>query len=889
MNNEVNTPLAPIPEKKSPLWARFLLKVIVIVFSLFFLVLTGTFVIGYYYQNEVKDVIVAELNKQLNTQVIVNGKDIDFTVIKNFPYASVEFKNIKALEVAEKKKKDTLFSAGNISFQFNIVDVFKKKYEIKKIEANRVDIQIVIDKKGNDNYHFWKTTPDTTTNNAFAFNLKMLELNEVRLVYKNKKTNQLIAILINTSNSSGKFSSEKYTMQTQSKLLVSDFQLNNVSYLSNKAIELDMAVNIDNTTDSYKLKSGKIKIEDLLFEAAGTVINSNNESIVNIGVKGKNMNIQSVLSLIPNEYKNRINDYESKGEFYFNAIVEGVVSKYKTPQIKADFGIKNAEISHVKNNIQLHQVNLEGAYYSGNTIVGDSSFLQLKSFDAKVGSTGHISGQLSIKNIDNPIISAKIKGEIALEKLNDFIAIDTLESINGNIIVDAFFSGKPDEFNDKNYRNIRTSGTLHLENTSVKIKNNPLDFNKLNGDFTFDNNDLIINKFSGNASDSDFELKGELKNIVGFVMNESDDVTIVSTLKSKKLNLNELVENKETSTKAESDYKLKFSEHINVVFNSEIEELVFRKFNASNIKGLVTLKNKKLSVDSLAFNTMGGKIITSGLVDATDSTAILVSCFADLQKIDITRFFVAFENFEQDYITDKNVKGKVSAKIQYASIYTPELNVDLDKLYAGIDMTIENGELNNVESMKSLSRFIDLKDLENIRFSTLHNQLEVKNKMVAMPVMEIKSNAMNVFASGTHSFENEINYRIKLSLNELLAKKIKKPKEQNTEFGEIADDGLGRTNLFLLMTGTVDKPIIKYDTKGAVQNIKQNLKVEKQSLKKILNEEFGLFKKDSSLNKNKPNKALEDKKITIKWEEQEPKKEEKKELKKPKRKEEEDF
>lgn len=889
MNNEINSPLTPLPEKKSHWLVRLFLRTIVFIVALFLLAITGAFVIGYFYQDEVKDVIVSELNKQLNTQVIIDGKDIDFTVIKNFPYASVEFKNIKALDATEKKKKDTLFKAGNISFQFNIIDVFKKKYEIKKIEANNVDLHINIDKKGNDNYHFWKTTPDSNTNTAFAFDLKKVELNHVKVVYKNLKTNQLIDVLIHTNKSSGKFSSEKYTMETSSKLFVSEFQLDNVSYLKNKNVEAEMALNVDNTVDSYKLKSGKIKIEDLLFEVVGNVINSNTESIVNIGVQGKDMNIQSVLSLVPNEYKSRINDYNSSGEFYFNAIVEGVVSKDKTPQVKADFGIKNAEISHVKNNIALHQVNLEGSYFSGNTAIGDSSFLKLKSFTATVGSNGKISGELLMKELNNPIVSAKIKGEMALDKLNDFIVIDTLESITGNVTLDVSFSGKAEEFNDKNYRNIQTSGNLKLDNTSVKIKNNELSFDKLNGDFTFDKNDLVINNFSGNVSQSDFELKGELKNSVGFIMNENDDITIIATLKSKKIDLNELIKNKETDPKDESAYKLRFSEHINVLFNSEIDELVFRKFNATNIKGLVTLKNKKLSVDSLAFNTMGGKIVTSGLIDASDSTAILVSCFSDLQKINITQFFVAFENFEQDYITDKNVKGKVNAKIQYVSIYTPELDVDMDKLYAGIDMTIENGELNNVESMKSLSRFIDLKDLENIRFSTLHNQLEVKNKMIVMPVMEIKSNAMNVFASGTHSFENEINYRVKLSLNELLAKKIKKPKEQNTEFGEIADDGLGRTNLFLSMTGTVDKPIIKYDTKGAVENIKQNIKVEKQSLKKILNEEFGLFKKDSSLQKIKQNKASEEKKISIKWEEEEPKIEEKKELKKPKRKEEDDF
>jgi hypothetical protein len=330
---------------------------------------------------------------------------------------------------------------------------------------------------------------------------------------------------------------------------------------------------------------------------------------------------------------------------------------------------------------------------------------------------------------------------------------------------------------------------------------------------------------------------------------------------------------------------LKFSEHIDVNLNSEIQHLEFRKFDATNIHGVIKLKDKKMVVDPITVSTMGGSITTSGLIDGTDSTKLLITCFSDVNRISITKMFESFENFGQTSITDKNLKGVAMAKIQFASMLTPELEMDLDKLYAGVDMTIENGELNNVESMKSLSRFIELKDLENIRFSTLKNQIEIKNQIINIPKMEVKSNAINITASGTHTFNNEINYKIKLSLNELLSKKAKQAKKENDEFGEVADDGLGRTNLFLSMTGTIDHPVIKYDSKSAIQNVKQDLKVEKQTLKGILKDEFGLFKKDSTLNSKKP---AQDAKFIIKWDEAD-KKEEKKELKPPKKKDDDDF
>lgn len=891
MDNEIQGEVNEQPSpRKRPRILRFIKRLIIFLFVSVFCLFTVAVVIGYYYQDEVKELVVGELNKQLNTQVIIDGKDIDFTVIKNFPYASVDFRNLKALDATEKKKKDTLFSAGRISFQFNLMDVFNKKYDIKRIEADHVDLRLRIDKNGNDNYHFWKTNDTVPKSNAsFAFALKKLVLKQINVSYKNNQSHQVADVVIVKSTSSGKFSDKSYLMNTVSELFVNEISASKNSYLAKKNVKADVDLMVDNTMGSYKLKDGKIKIEDLLFEITGNVIKTSKQAVVNIGITGKEMDIKSVLSIIPNQFKKRINDYESSGEFYFDAIIEGEVSKSEMPRVKASFGIKNADIKQIKNDIVLHHVTLNGNYFSGNKSTSETSYLELVPFAASI-ENANFSGELILRNLDAPFIRAKVKGDIPLEKLQQFTKLDTIESINGKMKVDLAFNGDIKELNENNYKNIEASGTMEIENAEVKIKNNPLVLSALNGSFVFDNNDLEINNFSGNVSKSDFVLKGVLKNCMGFALKENGDVLVEASLHSKNINLNELLANKDEDAPKESKYKLRFSEHINVKLNSNIEHIEFRKFEANAIRGIVKLTNKKFSVDSLLFNTLDGKVAISGMIDGSDTSKVLVSCFADIAKVNITKLFIAFENFDQNYITDKNVKGKVNARIQFASIFTPELQIDLDKLYAGVDMSVDNGELNNVESLKKLSKFIELSDLENIRFSALKNQLEIKDRLITIPKMEIKSNAMNFFASGTHNFENEINYKIKLSLNELLAKKIRKPKEKDTEFGEIEDDGLGRTNIFLSMTGTASNPIIKYDAKSAVENVKQDIKVEKQNLKKILKEEFGLFKKDTTL-KNGEVKKEDQSKVKIKWEETEVKEEskEKKVLQKPKRKEEEDF
>jgi hypothetical protein len=98
----------------------------------------------------------------------------------------------------------------------------------------------------------------------------------------------------------------------------------------------------------------------------------------------------------------------------------------------------------------------------------------------------------------------------------------------------------------------------------------------------------------------------------------------------------------------------------------------------------------------------------------------------------------------------------------------------------------------------------------------------------------------------------------------MLSKKIKKLKPNTTEFGAVRDDGLGRTSLLLRIENKGEDIKVGYDIKAAGNQIKNEIKSEKQTLKTILNEEYGWFKNDSTVNKTKLNSSH---RFKITWEE----------------------
>jgi len=165
--------------------------------------------------------------------------------------------------------------------------------------------------------------------------------------------------------------------------------------------------------------------------------------------------------------------------------------------------------------------------------------------------------------------------------------------------------------------------------------------------------------------------------------------------------------------------------------------------------------------------------------------------------------------------------------------------------------------------LESLSKYVEVTELRDIKFSSLQSSFDIKNQIITIPRTSIKNSALNIEFWGKHTFKNEIDYHIKLLLSELLASKKRANKQLDEELEFTENDPENRRSVYLLMTGTVENTSIKYDRKGLKQKIGEDIKAEKQTLKQILKEEFGLFKKDSTLIKNEAKKGDQKFKIEV--------------------------
>jgi hypothetical protein len=332
-------------------------------------------------------------------------------------------------------------------------------------------------------------------------------------------------------------------------------------------------------------------------------------------------------------------------------------------------------------------------------------------------------------------------------------------------------------------------------------------------------------------------MKGTFINILPYFFLPDKRFSVNADLKSSMLNFDELLQYKTQGS--DTVYRIRIPENINISLGLNVKKLRFRKFKAQDISGKLIVRNKSIVVKYGSFSSMDGHTDIEGRIDGSNPAKLVLTCDADIQKVDISKLFYEFGDFGQDNITYRKLKGKVTAKVFYESSFSNTLKIYPESVNTVGDITIENGELINYTPLFKLGRYLRNKNLKHIKFSTLKNQIAIRNKVIYIPEMEIKSSTLNLSLNGTHTFDNEIDYHIRILLSEILSQEKRKDIENEIEGIIIEDDNSGRTSLPIKMTGKASDPQISYDTKAVRKIISSNMKREKENIKDVFRKEFG--------------------------------------------------
>jgi hypothetical protein len=769
---------------------------------------------------------IREANKNLSTPVNIGKMDV--SVFRNFPHLSIVLKDVYIEDSHEGKYP--LLTASEISFELNPVAVWQGDYTIQGLNIRNSETNLKINDHGKNNYTIIKKADTSEAASTVSFQLKDVSLEKIIVNYIDINTNQHLTFKSNDLVASINSANDIYDIEAEGEVTTERISVNKNEFLTGKSFHIEGNLSYDDVQKSLLIRPSTLFVRNSAFSVEGTY-KWKKENVIDITTKGTDTDIQTLLSLLTDPVAKRFEHYKSKGDVFFSARLQGKISRKVSPAIAIDFGFKDATLYNPGSKSEVTDATMEGSFSSRQVLDIERAVLHLKNIKAKLNDEP-FTADFRLINFNDPEVRCSFNGLLDATAITDFYPIEKIEKVSGSLLAKVSFDGRIGLLKKRaTAQRVSMQGTIELKNIWFAYDDARIQVGNLSGNMQFDNNDLALSNVSGRLGNSDFMLNGFFKNIITFLLFDNQPIGIETDLKSRFLDVDQLLSmgfgkaGDSPNSSKKPQYEFKISRNINLNFNCDVQSLRYRRFHATQLSGDLLVKNQMAVSRNIRFNSMGGDMMFSGIVDAKNNKAIDVVSTFRLNGIHADSVFYVFENFDQNFIIDKHLKGQAYADVALEFSLNQNLKLYQETLVSDISTSIKNGELNNFEPMKKLNKYLNDEGLSKLRFSDIKNDIHIENKTIYMPEMEVRTNVTAIKISGTHTFDQRIDYRIIAPLRNNKHVNSVEAKEA------LQEDGSGQSKLYLRINGTTDNYRVIYDTESVKKKITTDLKKEVRELK----------------------------------------------------------
>ncbi len=769
-----------------------------------------------------RDRIIDRFIQKANTYLAtpVKAGEIELSLFRDFPRLTISLREISVED--SHPGQFPLFSAKRLAVSFDPFDAWKGTYEVLAMEAINGSAHLRYDKKGKNNFNIFRDTLTTSTD-GIAFDIRNLELRDFTVTYDDDQDDHHHEFSTPGLQASVSFRDGGYEIVTLGTVDIGQIGIGERTYLKGNSFRSGLSLKFNPDAETVDILPSELRLGDAVFSAEG-YYDFHEAPRMDLTLKGQNTTIGTILSFLPSDLAGQFTRYESEGDLFFTLQLVGSPDESPGLAFSIAFGARNAVLFHPNTGFRVESANLEGKL----SVIGDGanevSSLVLDKANGNLNGKP-FKGDFQLRNFSDPWVSLHYAGELEAPTLDKLLPDSIFSGTRGSLIADIAVTGRLSDLkNKKTVDKVSSSGSVTLRDLSVGFGPDHIPFNGWNGTLRFDGNDLKMEQVAGRIGRTDLTLTGEIRNLLTYLLHDGQKIGMDTRIDSRFLDLDGLL-NYAFGKQNDQGYSFSISPMINLRIGYEVGRLNYRRFSARGLQGDLKVASKQALLEKTRFRSMGGSVVLDGKVDGRDPKFVDLTADLKTKEINLDSLFLVFEEFNQQFVTSKNLRGLVTADINLEARLTNDLELVPNRLVADLGLLIRKGELNDFEPILKLNKYLDDSGLRKLRFADLKNDIHIQDKTVFIPRMEIRSNLTTIQLSGKHTFDQHIDYHI---VAPFTGRRNINREAAGTAYVE--EKG-GQSKLYLKITGTTDNYQVGYDVAAVKEKISGQIRQEIRSLK----------------------------------------------------------
>ncbi|PWS31554.1 AsmA family protein [Pedobacter paludis] len=744
-------------------WLKISLKIL----SVLLLLVILTWLAGAFYISRNKKEVLASILEQLNKNL--NGKitatSMEPTLLKSFPGVSVSLNGVLLRDSLWARHKHDLLKAQDIDVSLNVLSLIVGNININQIAINDASIYIYTDSSGYSNTSIFKSKPKgekKSSSKSSALEVKKIDFNKVNLVLDNQKRFKLFNFNIDQIQGRMQYPDSGWTGKIKLKTQVNNFAFNTRkgSFLKDKSLEGTLSAHYSRDLDAVILDPEVLNIGGHPFKIGAKIELDKSAFAISIAVDDILFRDVALL-LSPNISSKLLKFGIAKPIDIRGNIVDDGSGKYGDPLIKVGIKVRDNAVTIPAGT--LTACNFDGAFTNQDTvggIIGDeNSSIKFSKLTAKYFNAPLSIETFTVNNLSRPIATGLVTSQFPLSNLNNSLGTNDFEFKNGTANLRLYCQADIDNFR---FTKPVVSGKIDIADADILYVPRKLHLVKSALNIKFDQNDLSIQNGHFQLGKSELNVSCNIANFANLYYTDPDKILVNLKMHSPQLYLNEFLpflgpRSTKKKTKSNNSMKAASKELSNVLEVSKmnirltVDKAIYDKFTAKNLDADISLRGEGIFFNKISVAHAGGLLSLNGsIIQESASNSFKIN--SKISHVSVKDFFYSFDNFGQNTITNKNLKGYLSSLVNISGRISHTGKILPRSINGKVVFNLNNAALVNFDPMVKVGKFAFAnRNLSNVEIKNLDGTLNIKGDKVEISPMQINSSAMNFNVKGVYA------------------------------------------------------------------------------------------------------------------------------------------
>lgn len=742
-------------------------KISIVIAIIFAVLLLSAVVVPYVFKAPMQKKIKEVINENINARVEFSDFNISF--FHDFPKVMAKLEGF-TISGRDQFEEDTLIYAPSVSTDFSLKSLlFSKDYSIGNLKIKDARVYLLVTQDGLTNWDIMVEDQDTVSIESSSddslgknFLLKNIDIQNLSVIYEDESAKMIVSLLNTDLKASGVTNGVNTSFEMNGGTKNLQLIYDSVKYVSNTSVKVKSSFSFDSDKMKVVLGDTKLFVNQLPLIFSGQISFPNDSTYCDIQFKQPKSDFGTLLSMIPETYKNYIDKVKTTGNAGFDGEVKGWITDCEYPSLNIHLFVKDGVFQYEKSS-KVEDISIDATVKKPQGDM-DLMTLDVSNTSAKIAENP-LQVSLSLSHlVSDPEFDAFFKGKIDFSTLSGLIPAEDIELagiIDGNMAL----KGRTSYIEQKQYDKIISLGLFNLDHLKIKMSDFAHPFEIVSGRINIDKSKIKLSSFSSVAGKSDFLLNGELSDYLPyFFLNKTLNGNF--SLNSKKIDLDELSKwrissdtlavTKQSSLLKDSIIVFDVPDHLNLHINSNINKMFIGGIEVINTNGIVNVKDQKLELRKLDMGLLGGNASLTGYYKNNKENKPFFNMQMNLKSMQLLSIYKTSSVIRHYIPIAAKCQGEIASNIKMRGQFNPQFKMITSSLNG-------NGTL-NTKDLKILdsSTFSDLKSvlkkdkLKNIHISDFKTQFVIKNGNINIAPFKTNLADQEVTISGNVSVDQQL-------------------------------------------------------------------------------------------------------------------------------------